>query len=269
MSIFDEAQSRLDRKRYDRLKAIKAKAKLDAQKYPYATYQGKDPIDGTDIVQSGANEPVSGFKLISNAPMAIGDRVALRKNNQGGLQRVDDINRVEDREDGEDSPIVSVNVICTYFIQNIPSDGVSGGIFEELLATLKYQNGAIQNALYTPQETIDIITGGTDTLLGGLGLRVVARGVCEFAFVQVQLVLFATTSITSAGTFGDPQDVTTTTSIYIQNELITTDIRTVRLNASNTFSFEFEIDVRDHPLPSPSDTVDFNTVLRVTSRKIQ
>lgn len=92
MSIFDEAQARLSNKRFERLQTAKQKQKLDTQKYPYATYQGKDPNDGTDIVQVGANEPVSGFRLISNAPMAIGDRVALRKNNQGGLQRVDDRN---------------------------------------------------------------------------------------------------------------------------------------------------------------------------------
>jgi hypothetical protein len=268
MSLFDRALSKQQTKRFDRLKEVKKKAKLDAQKYPYATYQGKDPVDGTDIVQTGANEATSGFRLISNSPMGVGDRVALRKNNQGGLQRVDDINRVVNQEEEDDSPIVSVNVICSYSIQNIPSDGNGGGIFGELLATLKYQNGAIQNALYTPQETIDIITGGTDTLLGGLGLRVVASGVCEFAFVKVKLVLFSTTSITGAGTFGDPQDVTTTTSIYIQNELITTDTRTLRLNAANTFLFEFEIDIPAHPLTTSSDTVDFNAVLRVTSKKI-
>jgi len=94
MSIFDEAQYKMQMKRFDRLKEGRKKAALDAQKNPYATYQGRDPVDGTDIVQIGSSEAVSGFKLISNAPMAIGDRVALRKNNQGGLQRVDDRNRV-------------------------------------------------------------------------------------------------------------------------------------------------------------------------------
>ena len=94
MTIFEDAQDRMRAKRGDRLLAAKKKAELDARKYPYATYQGKDPVDGTDIVQVGSSEPVSGFKLISNAPMAIGNRVALRKNNQGGLQRVDDRNRL-------------------------------------------------------------------------------------------------------------------------------------------------------------------------------
>lgn len=94
MSIFDEAQYKMQMKRLDRLKEGREKAKLDALKNPYAIYQGRDPVDGTDIVQIGSSEAVSGFKLISNTPMAIGDRVALRKNNQGGLQRVDDRNRV-------------------------------------------------------------------------------------------------------------------------------------------------------------------------------
>jgi hypothetical protein len=98
MSIFEEAQYKMQIKRLDRLRDAKKKAELDAIKNPFATYQGRDPVDGTDIVQIGANEPVSGFKLISNAPMAIGDRVALRKNNQGGLQRVDDRNRVTEQQ---------------------------------------------------------------------------------------------------------------------------------------------------------------------------
>ena len=59
---------------------------------PFATYQGKDPVDGTDRV---AIDGVinSGFKLISNAPVSVGERVYLRKNTQGGLQRVDAMNR--------------------------------------------------------------------------------------------------------------------------------------------------------------------------------
>lgn len=93
MSIFDDAQYKMMAKRGDRLKESQKKAKLDALRPSYATYQGRDPNDGTDIVQVGASEPTSGFRLISNASMAIGDRVALRKNNEGGLQRVDDRNR--------------------------------------------------------------------------------------------------------------------------------------------------------------------------------
>ena len=59
---------------------------------PFATYQGKDPVDGTDRVAiDGVTN--SGFKLISNAPVSVGERVYLRKNTQGGLQRVDAMNR--------------------------------------------------------------------------------------------------------------------------------------------------------------------------------
>lgn len=55
---------------------------------PFATYQGKDPIDGTDRVEiDGVIN--SGFRLICNAPLSIGERVYLRPNQQGGLQRVD------------------------------------------------------------------------------------------------------------------------------------------------------------------------------------
>lgn len=74
-SIFDEAQYKMQAKRGDRLKKAQKKAKP-----PYAIYQGRDSVDGTDIIQTGANDPVSGFRLISNAPMAIGDRVAARPN---------------------------------------------------------------------------------------------------------------------------------------------------------------------------------------------
>lgn len=59
---------------------------------PFATYQGKDPIDGTDRVEiDGVIN--SGFRLICNAPLSIGERVYLRPNQQGGLQRVDARNR--------------------------------------------------------------------------------------------------------------------------------------------------------------------------------
>jgi hypothetical protein len=87
MSIFDDAQYKMMAKRGDRLKESQKKAKLDSLRPFYASYQGRDPNDGTDIVQTGANESTSGFRLISNAPMAIGDRVALRPNNS--LSRVD------------------------------------------------------------------------------------------------------------------------------------------------------------------------------------
>lgn len=60
--------------------------------FPFATYQGKDPVDGTDRV---AIDGVvnSGYKLESNAPLSIGERVYLRPNQSDGLQRVDARNR--------------------------------------------------------------------------------------------------------------------------------------------------------------------------------
>jgi len=82
MSILDDARALQSRKRVDRLLTVKQK------KIKGATYLGKDPIDGTDIVQVDGDEPVSGFRLISNKPISIGDRVSLRPS-QGGLQRVD------------------------------------------------------------------------------------------------------------------------------------------------------------------------------------
>jgi hypothetical protein len=59
---------------------------------PFATYQGKDPVDGTDRVAING-VTTSGYKLISNAPLSIGERVYLRPNTTGGLQRVDARNR--------------------------------------------------------------------------------------------------------------------------------------------------------------------------------
>jgi len=82
MGILDDARALQSRKRVDRLLTVKQK------KIKGATYLGKDPIDGTDIVQVDGGEPVSGFRLISNNPISIGDRVSLRPS-QGGLQRVD------------------------------------------------------------------------------------------------------------------------------------------------------------------------------------
>ncbi len=83
MSLLDEGLARLQQKRTDRRRVKPPDA------FEFATYQGKDPTDGTDKVAIGASEATSGFKLISNAPAKVGDRVSLRPNRQGGLQRVD------------------------------------------------------------------------------------------------------------------------------------------------------------------------------------
>jgi hypothetical protein len=74
-------------KQTERIQSQSDKERRDRQAYKFATYQGKDPVDGTDIV-SVNGETTSGYKLISNASLDIGDRVSLRPN-QGGLQRVD------------------------------------------------------------------------------------------------------------------------------------------------------------------------------------
>lgn len=75
-----------------RIKRIEDAAKR-SQIPDIATYQGKSTIDGTDIVQVGANEPTSGFRLTSNASVTTGEKVSLRPSAIGGLQRVDARNR--------------------------------------------------------------------------------------------------------------------------------------------------------------------------------
>lgn len=172
--LFDEAQNRMQAKRGDRLRDAKKKAELDAIKNPYATYQGRDSVDGTDIVQVGANEPVSGFKLISNAPMAIGDRVALRKNNQGGLQRVDDRNRViEQRTQSNDFILFIGRSMLIAFSANVVTGSDSGAIGSNFLSAASetsasniftlvrpdiYKNGAIIPFIGNPaSSSFDIV----------------------------------------------------------------------------------------------------------------
>ena len=72
----------------DRIISQAAKEKRDRLLPSFTTYQGIDPKDGTDKVMING-ETNSGFKLISNAPLSIGERVYLRPNQSGGLQRVD------------------------------------------------------------------------------------------------------------------------------------------------------------------------------------
>ena len=87
MGLADIARAKQIQKQLDRLQSVQDAEERDRHAYKFATYQGKDPVDGTDIVEvNGAR--TSGFKLISNAPLSIGDRVNLRPNQQG-LQRVD------------------------------------------------------------------------------------------------------------------------------------------------------------------------------------
>ena len=87
MGLADIARAKQIQKQLDRLQSVQDAEERDRHAYKFATYQGKDPVDGTDIVEvNGAK--TSGFKLMSNAPLSIGDRVNLRPNQQG-LQRVD------------------------------------------------------------------------------------------------------------------------------------------------------------------------------------
>ena len=72
----------------DRIISQAAKEKRDRLLPSFTTYQGIDPKDGTDKVMING-ETNSGFNLISNASLSIGERVFLRPNQSGGLQRVD------------------------------------------------------------------------------------------------------------------------------------------------------------------------------------
>lgn len=76
----------------DRIINQAAKEKRNRLLPSFTTYQGIDPIDGTDKVMING-ETNSGFNLISNASLSIGERVFLRPNQSGGLQRVDARNR--------------------------------------------------------------------------------------------------------------------------------------------------------------------------------
>ena len=87
MGLADIARAKQIQKQLDRLQSAQDAEERDRHAYKFATYQGKDPVDGTDIVEVDGVK-TSGFKLMSNAPLSIGDRVNLRPNQQG-LQRVD------------------------------------------------------------------------------------------------------------------------------------------------------------------------------------
>jgi hypothetical protein len=91
--FFDSIINSANQSQSDRLRSQSAKKKRDKLLNPFATYQGIDLIDGTDRVAING-ETNSGFKLISNAPLSIGERVYLRQNISGGLQRVDTRNRL-------------------------------------------------------------------------------------------------------------------------------------------------------------------------------
>ena len=85
MGILEDGLARIIQSRLNR---IESESKPRSP-YQIATYQGKSLVDGSDIIQVGANEPVSGFKLTANASLGIGEKVSLRPNSTNGLQRVD------------------------------------------------------------------------------------------------------------------------------------------------------------------------------------
>lgn len=80
------AKRNADQTRIDRMRKLNAKS--NKKTIQNATYLGK-ASDGTDIVQiDGQTGATSGYRLISNKSMAIGDRVQFRPS-PSGLQRVD------------------------------------------------------------------------------------------------------------------------------------------------------------------------------------
>ena len=142
--FFDAVAGNASQSQIDRLRNQYAKEKRDGLLNLFATYQGIDPIDGTDRVAING-EINSGFKLICNAPLPIGGRVYLRKNNQGGLQRVDARNRP--------NPILSIPAIIdqTPFVISIGLQGVNfvfygfndGGSVSDLLFEIVHDSNGL------------------------------------------------------------------------------------------------------------------------------
>lgn len=91
----------------DRIINQAAKEKRDRLLPSFTTYQGIDPVDGTDRVAING-ETNSGFNLISNASLSIGERVFLRPN-QDGLQRVDTKNNPPE------NPVADIPDVAEYY----------------------------------------------------------------------------------------------------------------------------------------------------------
>ena len=110
MGLADIARAKQIQKQLDRLQSVQDAEERDRHAYKFATYQGKDPVDGTDIVEVDGVK-TSGFKLMSNAPLSIGDRVNLRPNQQG-LQRVDAKNvAIETTEEVIEEEVYPVKIL--------------------------------------------------------------------------------------------------------------------------------------------------------------
>lgn len=81
MGILDDALDLQNAKRSQRMRAEARKAKIQASKIKEGTYRGVDLTDGTARIQlDGQSTITSGYRLISNAPLGNGDRVAIRPN---------------------------------------------------------------------------------------------------------------------------------------------------------------------------------------------
>jgi hypothetical protein len=111
MGLLETAIATMQAKQINRLNAINEKEDADKQAYKFATYQGKDPVDGSDVVEVNGVK-TSGFKLISNAPLEIGDRVNLRPNQQGLI-------RVDAKNVAPIIPVIDEPVIEDIFVKTV------------------------------------------------------------------------------------------------------------------------------------------------------
>lgn len=91
MGLLDDAIARQNQKRIFRMGELNKAAKREANRQKFGTFIGRNLLDGTAIVLlDGDITPTSGFRLISNANVVNGDRVAIRKTE--GLWRADALN---------------------------------------------------------------------------------------------------------------------------------------------------------------------------------
>jgi hypothetical protein len=96
--FLSKVTSKAKQSQSDRIRNQAAREKRDRLTPSFATYQGINPVDGTDRVSING-ETNSGFKLISNTALSIGEQVYQRPNDSGGLQRVDGKNVAPEKEE--------------------------------------------------------------------------------------------------------------------------------------------------------------------------
>jgi hypothetical protein len=164
--LFNNARKLQIAKRSVRLIESTRKAKTDAQKNSYGSYQGKDPNDGTDIVKAGNNEAVSGFKLTSDSPVGTGDRVNLKKNNDGGLQRADSRNRLPP---ADDNLVESALIFTTLIIFLVASTSFGGNgtqiTFQSDPFTPVSENNSFLNFIFKDQRSAPRIQKKTPSIV--------------------------------------------------------------------------------------------------------